>query len=160
MAHVQETPLPGVGIRYEFTTDQGLRLGVIVHRTGRREILTYDREDPDECRSLVRLSTDDAHTLVDLLGASQVTEGLASMQRLEGLAIDWLEVPTQSSYAGLNLREAAIHSETRVSIVAVFRGETTVAAPGPDFVLEAGDIAVAVGPPEGVEQLVARLHSR
>ena len=39
MADVTETPLPGVGVRYEFTTEADERVGVIVHRGGRREVV-------------------------------------------------------------------------------------------------------------------------
>ena len=49
MAEIRETQLPGVGVRHEFTTDSGQALGVISHRGGRKEILIYDRDDPDAC---------------------------------------------------------------------------------------------------------------
>ena len=52
MADVRETKLPGVGVRHEFTTDDGTDLGVLVHHDGRREILVYDSDDPDACSSL------------------------------------------------------------------------------------------------------------
>ncbi|MGH2814647.1 MAG: TrkA C-terminal domain-containing protein [Actinomycetota bacterium] len=44
---IQETNLPGVGLRHDFTTRAGRQLGVVTHRTGRRDLLVYDREDPD-----------------------------------------------------------------------------------------------------------------
>ena len=67
---------------------------MVVHRSGRREILVYDREDPDTCRTVLRLSADDTLTLVELLGAFlAVTMHLGQMQQeLEGLTIDWLTV--------------------------------------------------------------------
>ena len=36
MADVRETKLPGVGVRHDFTTDDGRDVGVLVHRDGRR----------------------------------------------------------------------------------------------------------------------------
>jgi TrkA domain protein len=44
---IQETALPGVGLRHDFTTRAGRQLGVVTHRTGRRDLLLYDRDDPD-----------------------------------------------------------------------------------------------------------------
>ncbi|MGZ5405591.1 MAG: hypothetical protein ACXWDL_13140, partial [Nocardioides sp.] len=44
---VFETRLPGIGIRYEFTSSANDRLGVVVRRDGRRELVLYDEEDPD-----------------------------------------------------------------------------------------------------------------
>ena len=47
MVDVQETKLPGIGVRHEFVTDDGNRLAVLSHRTGRRDLLIYDSADPD-----------------------------------------------------------------------------------------------------------------
>jgi TrkA domain protein len=158
MSDVQETQLPGVGIRYDFVTNDGERIGVLVHRSGRRELLLYDRDDPDACRAVIRLNSDDTRTLADLLGASHVSEQLAAMQQIEGLAIDWVTIPPTSKAVGRTLRDAALRTETGVSIVAVVRGNETVPAPGPDFTLEPGDTAVVVGTPEGIERLASLLH--
>ena len=43
-------------------------MGVIAHRSGRRELLVYDRGDPDACDAVIGLGEDDTRTLVDLLG--------------------------------------------------------------------------------------------
>jgi TrkA domain protein len=158
MSEVNETRLPGVGVRYDFTTADGSRVGVLVHRTGRRELLVYGREDPDACQAVLRLETDDTRTLVDLLGGSQVSEELAAMQQLEGLTIDWLRVPAASPWVGRSLREAAVRSITGVSVVAVVRGEVTIPAPEPGFVLEADDTAVVVGTTAGIRQFTSLLR--
>ena len=69
MADVDETPLPGLGTRYDFVGEEsGDRLGVVTRFAGGRELLVYDRADPDRCRVSVPLSGDDSQTLVDLLG--------------------------------------------------------------------------------------------
>jgi TrkA domain protein len=88
MAKVEETKLPGLGLRYDFLTARGNRLGVVHHRTGRRELLIYDRDDPDTCRDVIALDEDDSRTLAELLGASRVAEQLDHLQQVEGLAID------------------------------------------------------------------------
>ncbi|MDP9419758.1 MAG: potassium transporter TrkA [Actinomycetota bacterium] len=160
MAEVAETQLPGVGVRYDFVTTDGDRIGVLVHRTGRRELLLYDDDDPDACGSVVRLDADDTHTLAELLGATQVSERLAELQQdIEGLTIDWLPVAATSACSGATLREAALRSSTGVSIVAVVRGTETIPAPGGDFQLLPGDTAVAVGTPEGIKELFGLLQS-
>ena len=157
MGDVQETQLPGVGIRYDFETKEGDRVGVLVHRSGRRELLLYQRDDPDACRAVIRLELDDTRTLADLLGASHVSEKLAAMQQIEGLTIDWLTVPPGAKAVGRTLRDAALRSETGVSIVAIVRGNETVPAPTPDFTLESGDTAVVVGTREGIERFASLL---
>ena len=154
MAEVTETQLPGVGVRYEFTTSDGQRVGVLSHRGGRREILVYDRQDPDAASTLLHLSADDTRTLSELLGASQVTAGIAAaQQQIEGVAIDWLRITPKSRFADSTIGDGAFRTRTGVSIVAIVRGGTTVPAPGPEFHFAAGDVAVAVGTPEGLGQL-------
>jgi len=151
-ADVTETRLPGVGVRHEFTTDSGERVGVVSHRSGGREIVVYDRRDPDACTSALRLSSGDARTMTELLGASQVSEAVSDVQhRIEGLAIEWLRIPP--ALAGTTIGDGQFRTRTGVSIVAVVRDDTTVPAPEPDFAFEAGDVVVAVGTPEGLGQL-------
>lgn len=159
MAQVEETQLPGVGVRYDFVTTEGDRIGVLAHRTGRRELLVYGTDDPDACRDVVRLDPDDTHTLAELLGTSHVSERLSALQQdIEGLTIDWLPVEATSACAGRTLRESALRSETGVSIVAVVRDGRTIPAPGGDFALQPGDTAVTVGTPEGIKELFRLLH--
>lgn len=76
MTRIAETQLPGVGARYDFVTATGARVGVIAYRDGPRELLVFDERDPDECRASVSLSEDDARSLADLLGGSQIIEHL------------------------------------------------------------------------------------
>ncbi len=88
MAQVEETRLPGVGVRHEFTTANGTRLGMVTYLSGRRELVIYDERDPDECRMTLELSEDDARALADLLGGSQVIEHLEHLEHLEQLGDD------------------------------------------------------------------------
>lgn len=89
MSEVTEVKLPGVGIRYEFQTEGGNVVGVVTHRSGRRELYVATPEDKDEFRLVLGLGAEDARTLAELLGVSRVAEHLAELQqRIEGLAID------------------------------------------------------------------------
>jgi TrkA domain protein len=159
MRSIQETKLPGVGVRHDFVTRSGDRLGVIAHKTGRRELLVYDDADPDACQSVVRLEEEDSHALAELLGGSGVAETQSSlMQSVEGLTLDWLPIEAGSRCVGAPLRDAGIRSETGVSIVAIVREGRTIPAPGPDFVLAVDDTAVVVGTPEGIQETFALLQ--
>ena len=159
MTDVEETLLPGVGARHDFTTTEGQRLGVIVHRTGVRELLIYGQDDPDACAHTLRLEGDNLRVLVELLGGTQIVERLANLQySVEGLAIDWLSLPANSASIGTTLGSTAMRTRTGVSIVAVLRGEATFPSPEPDLVFEAHDVAVVVGTPEGILQADAILQ--
>jgi TrkA domain protein len=159
MAEIQETLLPGVGVRHELTTAGGERLALLTHRTGRRELAIYDRDDPDLCRTVLHLSAEDTLALAELLGASQVSETVRHVQQLEGVAMDWIKVAPTSSSAGRTIADGQFRTKTGASIVAIVRGDTTVPAPGPDEELDGGDVVVAVGTPEGLERLRSSIAS-
>ncbi len=155
MSRIEETDLPGVGIRYDIWTTEGQRVGVIHHRGGRRELYVCEPADPDEVASTLHLSEDEAHTLVEILGVSPVVTGLARLQQsVEGLAIDWLKILPGSSYAGGTIGDARIRTRTGVSVVAVLRDEVPIPSPGPEFGLEVDDTLVVVGTPEGIAAVV------
>jgi TrkA domain protein len=159
MAEISETKLPGLGIRYEFTTRRGSRLGVVHHRTGRRELLIYEPEDPDTCRDVVALDEDDSRTLAELLGGSRVEEALDRLQAVEGLAIDWLPVDESGPFAGKTIGDTQARTRTGVSVVAIIRGEGAIPAPGPDHPLQSGDTLLVVGTPRGIEELAVLLRT-
>jgi TrkA domain protein len=156
---IHETALPGVGLRHDFTTRTGRQLGVITHRTGRRDLIVYDREDPDASQEVVPLTGDEAEALGELLGADRVVEHLADLQRIEGLAIDWLAVRPGSPYAGRTIADTQARSRTGVSIVAVLRDGSAIPAPTPDVRLQAGDTLVVVGTIDGISALADLLGS-
>jgi TrkA domain protein len=151
---IEETSLPGVGVRYQFYAEDGRRIGVVHHRTGRRELFVCSPDDPDAAVVNVSLSDDESHALSEALGGSRVIESLTHLQQqVEGLAIDWVPVDPSSPYVGKTIGDARIRTRTGVSVVAVIRGEKAHPAPGPDFRLEAEDTLVVVGTPEGIEQV-------
>ncbi|MDQ3963404.1 MAG: cation:proton antiporter regulatory subunit [Actinomycetota bacterium] len=160
MSEIHEVKLPGVGVRYEFETAEGKRIGVISHRTGLREIYVSRADDPDEFKRALGLSPDDARTLAELLGATRVAQQLAELQqRIEGLVIDWLPIREDSPYVGRTIGDARIRSRTGVSVVAIVRGEDAVPAPGPEERLDSGDYLVVVGTARGVEEAVEVLRA-
>ena len=159
MPEIEETTLPGVGLRHEFTTRAGEHIGVVSHRTGRRDLLLYAPGDRDACRADIALTVEESSALAELLGGSRVTARLGELQQaVEGLAIDWVPVPSGSPFAGRTIGAAGVRSVTGVSIVAILRAGTAVPAPPPDFVLREGDVTVVVGTSEGIEAFVELLE--
>lgn len=159
MAEVTETQLPGVGVRHEFSTGAGERIAVLLHRTGRREIAIYDRADPDSCSTVLHLNPDDTRTLADLLGGGPLSEAAAGVQRLAGVALDWVPIRAASEQVGRTIGDARLRTRTGSSVVAIVRGDETIPAPGPETVLATADIVVAVGTPEGLRELRALLDA-
>lgn len=160
MSEIREVKLPGVGVRYEFVTQDGNAVGVVTHRTGRREIYVSSEGDRDRFDLMLSLTNTDSRILAELLGASRVAEELADLQqRIEGLAIDWLPLREDSLYVNRPMGDARIRTRTGVSVVAVVRGDEPFPAPGPDMTLQSGDYLVVVGTYRGIEQLVEILRA-
>ena len=67
MGDVEQTPLPGVGVRYDFRTEAGRRLGLVVHRGESVELVVYAEDDPDRVSESLKLDPRDVAALVELL---------------------------------------------------------------------------------------------
>jgi len=158
MGHLDEIRPPGIGQRVEFITDEGRRMGVVQHHTGRREVFVCGPDDPDSAQSTIHLSEDDAHSLVEALGVMSIDESdAARTYEVEGLVFGWLDVDEGSPAVGRSIAEMEIRTHTGASIVAVMRPSGSVPAPEPDFVMQAGDTLVVAGTSHGVEAVRALL---
>lgn len=151
MTDIHETQLPGVGVRHDFETNAGRRIGVIVHHAGHRELLVYDQRDPDACRETVRLDEHDAHMLAEMLGAAQVKKSEEALQQsIEGLTIDWIRLRQGSAAVGRTIGEVELRRRTGVTIIAVVGERGTVPSPGAEHEFAAGDTLVVVGSAEQI----------
>ncbi|MCP9956719.1 MULTISPECIES: cation:proton antiporter regulatory subunit [Streptomyces] len=148
----RRTTLPGVGTQYDFTTEDGRHLSVVVHHDGRRFLGFYDPDDPDTCEATVPLTPEDAAALAHLIdplpGGGIRTDGL-------DLVTEHIPVTSRSPYGGRLLGETKARTRTGASIVAVLRRTSAHPAPGPDFRLAIGDTLVVVGTREGADALAA-----
>jgi TrkA domain protein len=150
---IEETRLPGIGLRHDFVTRQGRRIGVISQKNGSRELFMYDPDDPDACRAVIDLTPEESEVVAELLGAPRVIERLARLrEQVEGIATEGIPITATSPYTGRTLADAQIRSRTGASVVAVIRGEQVVPSPGPDFRFQVGDKVVVVGTEDGVHE--------
>lgn len=146
---VEEVELPGIGMRYDIMTRKRRRVGVVQHRSGRRDLLVYSREDPDACSETVRLTDDESAALGELLGAPRIVDTLTAFD-VEGLLSEQIPIDPDSPFANRTLGETHARTRTGASIVAVIRGQETIISPAPDFRFEPGDGVVVVGTREGL----------
>ena len=68
-----------------------------------------------------------------------------------------MPVDPSSELAGKRIGESEIRSTTGATVAAVIHEEQSVPGPGPDVVLPAGGVVVAVGSTEAVKALAALL---
>lgn len=148
---VNEVLLPGVGLRYEFVNRDGDRIGVVARRSGDFEVVVYEGVDPDEARSVLRLTEEEADTLAEILGAPRIAERFADLTKeVPGLSAGQVEVRAGTPFAGRPLGETRARTRTGASIVAIVRGEEVIPSPGPGQVLRAGDVLVVIGTHDGI----------
>ncbi len=148
---VNETPLPGIGLRDDFLTAKGRRIGVISHHNGQRDIVLYAKNDPDACTDTVVLSPGEADTLAEFLGTRRIMKRLSGGEdRVGGSNPHKVLAPAGSTYADKTLGDTQIRSRTGASVVAVLRANDVIASPKPDFGLVGGDQLIVIGTEEGL----------
>lgn len=147
---MHETALPGIGVRRELDLADGRRIGVVIHRDGTTDLFLADADDPDACAAAVALSSSEAASLGGLLAGPQLVSQLEGEHAdLPGITTRQLILPADSPYADAELGATKMRTRTGVSIVAVVRAGQTHPSPGPDFLLEGGDVLIVVGTSEG-----------
>lgn len=155
---VERVRLPGIGVRFDLVTHGGRRVGVVSHRSGRRDLVIDDVDDPDACSAAVTLTREEADALAELLGAPRVIERLAALHEgLRGLVSEQVTLGAGSPYVGRTLGDTAARTRTGASVIAVLRGDELVPSPGPGFRFQAGDGVVVVGTGEGVARIAGIL---
>lgn len=154
---IERTVLPGVGLRHILTTAQSRRIGIISHRTGRQDLVIYDRADPDHA-DLIVLTPAEAGSLAKLLGTARAVERLSEQYRqIQGLVSISATITPEGKYAGKSLAETQARSRTGASIVAVIRDHDVIVSPRPDFVFHTGDVVVIVGTAAGTSAVASIL---
>jgi TrkA domain protein len=156
---VEETPLPGIGVRRELVLDSGRRVGIVIHRDGETELIVSKLDDPDACLASIPLNMQEAATLGSLLGGPQLVAQLSEEHRkLPGIKTIQVPLTRDSPFAGRQLGDARIRSRTGASIVAIARGDEVLPSPAPTDELRADDVLVIVGTDEGLTAAAAILN--
>ncbi|WP_336714294.1 cation:proton antiporter regulatory subunit [Arthrobacter sp. USHLN218] len=156
---VEETPLPGIGVRRELVLDSGRRVGIVIHRDGETELIVSKLDDPDACLASIPLSVQEAATLGSLLGGPQLVAQLSEEHReLPGIRTIQVPLTRNSPFAGRSLGDAHIRSSTGASIVAIARAGEILPSPAPSEELRAEDVLVIVGTDEGLAAAAAILN--
>lgn len=150
--NVEETELPGLGVRKDFITASGRRIGVVERREGETELFVSTWDDPDTCQASIPLTADEAATLGNLLGGQHIAMRLAEAHKeVPGISTRQFSIAPDSPFQNQPMGKARIRTRSGVSIVAIMREGEVVPSPGPDDLLHAGDLLVAVGTQEGLD---------
>ena len=151
---IYETEVPGVGHKFELELDGAERLIVLIHHDGKREVYLRPGENEDSER-LFSLTGKRARQLGSILEGAyfQPVEMDDIRIPLGGAIIEWVDVDNSSAIVGQTLRAANLRGKTGVSVIAIQRGEETLANPKPDTTIEPDDILVTLGSREEQQAL-------
>jgi TrkA domain protein len=137
---LQETRLPGVGVKYTLRLDGGGRIAVIQHNDGKRELYWFRHAQDDEPRAVIALDDDEARQLGAVIGGAyerpKIVEDLE--MALGELTIEWIPVPDTSPWIGKSLAEAAFRARTGVTVIAILREPEPVSGAQPQDVVQRG----------------------
>ncbi len=144
--HIEEEELPGIGLRDDFMTAAGRRVGVVTHRDGHRELLIYRKQDADAVAESISLTEGEADILAEYLGTRLVMDRLSRVvDQVDSLDSERITVEPGTLLDGMTLGDAAIRQNTGASIVAIWRDKEVTASPMSDFRVQAGDSLVIIG---------------
>ncbi len=152
---VEETELPGVGRKFTVRTSTGDELVIVVHHSGRRQLLLYEGSG-DEPSAALDLTDEEARELGAILSGVLFHPELtgAATTRVAEQAIDWVEVPV-GPLVGEPL--GTVGTEGDAHVIAISRSGALLPQPLPETRLEAGDTLVLGGPRAGVDALKRQL---
>jgi TrkA domain protein len=129
---LERTALPGLGMSYAFATAEGQRLGVVAHLSGRRDLISYDPEEPERVLHTAVLNENEARTVAQILGVPVVVDQMTELARgLDG--VEAVRIPTLpgSPYCGRRLADTRARTRTGASVVAVIRDGSAIPSPNP-----------------------------
>ncbi|MGO9034020.1 cation:proton antiporter regulatory subunit [Mycobacterium sp.] len=152
---VKEVLLPSIGVRYEFTSHDGERIGIIARRSGDFDVVRYARDDPDQAQPIFHFTDEEADAVAQILGAPRIAERFTELTReVPGLEAGQVHIRPGSPFADRPLGDTRARTRTGASIVAIVRNEVVLASPGPAEILHADDVLVVVGTESGIAKVV------
>lgn len=148
MSSIRETPLPGIGHKFEMITRSGDKLVVIVHDDGRRELYHFYYDDPDDSISMITLDDNEARQISAIIGGMAYRpKALESMEvAFDDLVIEWYKIEPDCWCLGKNIGELNVRQKTGATIMAIIGpGQTKKINPGPEQLIEANMTVVVMG---------------
>lgn len=154
MSVVKESELLGIGKKFQFETEAGDNVVVVIHDDGRRELYRYDEKE-GETRCVMTLNDEESRQLAGIIG------GLAYKPRametievaLNDLIIEWYKVEGKSKTLGKSIGALEVRQRTGASIIAAIKGVESIINPGPDYIITSGTTLVVAGKRQSIKVL-------
>jgi TrkA domain protein len=148
MSTIRETPLPGIGHKFEFMTRSGDKLVIIIHDDGRRELYHFYHDDPDDSISMISLDDNEARQVSAIIGGiAYRPKALESVDvALDDLVIEWYKIESEFWCTGKTIGELGVRQKTGATIMAIVGADQSKRVnPGPDAVIQPGMTIIVMG---------------
>lgn len=159
--NIRESELPGIGCKFEVITKNNDKLVIVIHDDGRREIYHFDSDDHDEVISSVTLNDAEARQIAGILGGmAYKPKALETIDMaFDDLIIEWYQVEPGAPAVNKTIGEIDIRNNYGVTVIAVKKKNAKTNNPGPDTIIEAGDMLVISGERNQLKELIKNLLS-
>lgn len=154
MSVVKESELLGIGKKFQFETEAGDNVVVVIHDDGRRELYRHDAEE-GETRCVMTLTDEESRQLAGIVGGmAYKPRALETIEvALNDLIIEWYKVEGNSKTLGKSIGELEVRQRTGASIIAAIKGEESIINPGPDYRIASGTTLVVAGKRQNIKVL-------
>ena len=159
--NIRESELPGIGYKFQVVTKGNEKMVIVIHDDGRREMYHFD-SDHEESISSISLRDSEARQIAAILGGMVYKpRALENVEMVfEGLAIEWFKVENAAPAIGKTIGNLEIRKTYSVTIIAVMKKNMkNLFNPGPETVIEEGDMLVVSGEREEIKKIINELLS-
>ncbi|KAB2442261.1 MULTISPECIES: cation:proton antiporter regulatory subunit [Bacillus cereus group] len=159
--NIRESELPGIGCKFEVVTKGNEKMVIVIHDDGRREMYHFDA-DHDESISSISLRDSEARQIAAILGGMVYRpQALDTIEMaFEGLSIEWFKVENNAPVVQKTIGSLSVRKTYNVTIIAILKKNMKkFFNPGPDSIIEAGDMLVLSGERHEVKRIINELLS-
>lgn len=159
--NIRESELPGIGCKFEVITKGNEKLVIVIHDDGRREMYHFDANH-DESISSISLRDSEARQIAAILGGMVYRpQTLDTIEMaFEGLSIEWFKVENHAPVVQKTIGSLHVRKTYNVTIIAILKKNMKkFFNPGPDSIIEAGDMLVLSGARHEVKRIINELLS-
>ncbi|MFA7303736.1 MAG: TrkA C-terminal domain-containing protein [Methanoregula sp.] len=147
--------LPGIGTKYEFSTDKGDTVAIFFTRTG--TVQMYTLQQGCQTPSAAEMTPMEARRLGNILTGAIIEADQESVEiafsALADLRITLHTLIIPASIGGKTIEDLQIRAKTGATIIAVSRHSMNIINPPASFVFEAGDTALVIGETDQIKKL-------
>ncbi|AQY42676.1 cation:proton antiporter regulatory subunit [Bacillus thuringiensis] len=159
--NIRESELPGIGYKFHIVTKDNNKMVIVIHDDGRREMYHFD-SDHEESIFSVSLCDSEARKLAAILGGMVYKpQALETIEMaFEGITIEWFKVENKAFAIEKTIGQLEIRKIYNVTVIAIIRENMKkLFNPGPESVIENGDMLVVSGERNEVKKLINELLS-